>query len=45
MTRAFFYAKLGVLVLFIGLPLYTYELLFGHQPERLVNWLDRRLSP
>jgi hypothetical protein len=45
MIRSLFYFRLFVLILFIGLPLWLIEKARGSQPDWLVDWLDRRLSP
>jgi hypothetical protein len=38
------YVFLLVLVLVIGIPLWLWEKITGQQPERLVNWLDEKLT-
>jgi hypothetical protein len=42
--RIFKYGVLLVLLVLVGLPLWAYEKVVGHQPERLVDALDRLLA-
>jgi hypothetical protein len=38
------YLLLVVLIVLIGIPLWLYEKVVGHQPDGLVDWLDRKLG-